>query len=229
MALEDRSMISQVCGSGEPRRACGVGKCPQRPVLFAKVAALGLAKKISPSRRLKAHLAVLVDTRLARLFDTVSLSDVYGLIVSKSSAELRDAFELAASAESLPLLVHCTHGKDRTGVLIAMLLHICGASRETIAAEYALSHSWGCSIEGRAAMLEALPEKFRAPIEPTDQFERWCSAPEDAIHNLWRRISRKFGSVDAYLDSIGINASTRARICAALTVPREELPTPAAA
>jgi len=175
------------------------------------------------------QLSEAIQNRLGSFIRYIQLTDIYLWICLHHGDSLKEALLLCADPRAHPVMVHCTHGKDRTGVLIAMLLHICGASRETIAAEYALSHSWGCSIEGRAAMLEALPEKFRAPIEPTDQFERWCSAPEDAIHNLWRRISRKFGSVDAYLDSIGINASTRARICAALTVPREELPTPAAA
>ena len=161
----------------------------QRPVLFAKVAALGLAKKISPSRRLKAHLAVLVDTRLARLFDTVSLSDVYGLIVSKSSAELRDAFELAASAESLPLLVHCTHGKDRTGVLVALLLLALGVSEDDVVADYELSHDWGCSVEGQVAMRQSFPERLQ-PYLRDGLLEEWCCAPAIALQQVLRQLER---------------------------------------
>ena len=46
---------------------------------------------------------------------------------------------MCAEERMQPVLVHCTHGKDRTGVLVALLLHICGAEKETIAKEYSLS------------------------------------------------------------------------------------------
>lgn len=38
-----------------------------------------------------------------------------------------------------PVLVHCLSGKDRTGIVIAALLLICGIDRETITEEYLLS------------------------------------------------------------------------------------------
>jgi len=40
---------------------------------------------------------------------------------------------------SEPLLLHCTAGKDRTGVIIALIMSIAGASDETISSEYALT------------------------------------------------------------------------------------------
>ncbi|KAK3898232.1 protein-tyrosine phosphatase-like protein [Staphylotrichum tortipilum] len=50
---------------------------------------------------------------------------------------------LAKSAEGgkapEPLLIHCTAGKDRTGVLIALILSLCGLSDEAIANDYALT------------------------------------------------------------------------------------------
>lgn len=45
-----------------------------------------------------------------------------------------------------PLVVHCTAGKDRTGVIIALLLSIAGVDDKAIAEEYALTdlglHDW---------------------------------------------------------------------------------------
>ena len=38
-----------------------------------------------------------------------------------------------------PVLVHCLSGKDRTGIVIAALLLICGVDRAVIAEEYLLS------------------------------------------------------------------------------------------
>ena len=43
------------------------------------------------------------------------------------------------------LIIHCTAGKDRTGVFIMLLLRLCGVDDEIIAQEYALSNLgyWG--------------------------------------------------------------------------------------
>lgn len=38
-----------------------------------------------------------------------------------------------------PLLLHCTAGKDRTGVIVALIMSLAGAGDETIATEYALT------------------------------------------------------------------------------------------
>lgn len=38
-----------------------------------------------------------------------------------------------------PLLLHCTAGKDRTGVLCAIILALCGVDDETISREYELT------------------------------------------------------------------------------------------
>ena len=72
-------------------------------------------------------------------------------------------------------------------------------------------------------MLKAMPSKLQDAIEGAETFEDWCSAPETAMLELWRRVALRFGSMDGYLDSIGINANTRARIAAKLTVPVGEL------
>ena len=95
-------------------------------------------------------------------------------------------------------------------------------------------------------MLHAMPERFRERIrewnsppgtdEPVDeaadeleepaaegqafwwrQFGRWCGAEAVTIVELWRRIGKRYGSMDAYLDSIGFDETNRAELAAALT------------
>jgi protein-tyrosine phosphatase len=65
--------------------------------------------------------------------------DSYRLMVDASRDRL--AAVLTAIAESPPggVVVHCHAGRDRTGVVVALALHVAGATRQSIAADYALS------------------------------------------------------------------------------------------
>jgi protein tyrosine/serine phosphatase len=48
------------------------------------------------------------------------------------------------------MIIHCTAGKDRTGVICALILSICGVSDETVAYEYSLTE------EGLAELKDTL-------------------------------------------------------------------------
>lgn len=159
---------------------------------FSKVLGLSVSKKLSPSRRLRRYLSGELDLMLAGLLDRVSLRDLYMLIIEKRPAQIKAAVEMCASGESLPMLVHCTHGKDRTGVLIAMILSACGVPEAEIIDDYAMSHEWGCSTEGKWAMRQALPERLRNTVSQ-DVLDDWCEAPDAVMEELFELIRADFG------------------------------------
>ena len=49
------------------------------------------------------------------------------------------AVRLLGDAERLPLLVHCSAGKDRTGLLVALVLSVLGTPRELVVSDYTLT------------------------------------------------------------------------------------------
>jgi protein-tyrosine phosphatase len=111
------------------------------------------------------------------------------------------AFFHRIAAGDVPILVHCTAGKDRTGVAIAVLLRSVGVSRETAVADYQLTDHFvpassmvkhSAAPIGAAAQgtLESLPEESRLAL--------WQSSP-DYIGAAFDSIDREYGSVDAYL------------------------------
>lgn len=57
--------------------------------------------------------------------------------VQLNPASFVTAFRELAQPDALPALVHCAAGKDRTGVLVAMLLSVLGVPDNAIAADYA--------------------------------------------------------------------------------------------
>jgi protein tyrosine/serine phosphatase len=53
------------------------------------------------------------------------------------------------------LIVHCTAGKDRTGVICALVLSLCGVDDEVVAHEYSLTEV-GLTTEWKTAVIEHL-------------------------------------------------------------------------
>src|SRR3546814_2414447 len=84
---------------------------------------------------------------------------------------IRPLFEAVADGQ-LPLLVHCTAGKDRTGLVVAVLLLALGVSREDVLADYGRSGSY----QGYKRLGRSMEEMF------AEQFG--FSAPREAIDTL---------------------------------------------
>ena len=61
-----------------------------------------------------------------------SLGDFYVLGARYCTEQFRDVFTIIAAHTDGPLLFHCTAGKDRTGMVAALLLDLAGVAMETI-------------------------------------------------------------------------------------------------
>jgi len=106
--------------------------------------------------------------------------------------ELREVLGAIAAAPSGPLLFHCIAGKDRTGLVAALLLALADVVPEAIAHDYALSSSY---------LRDGYLERY-AHLEP----ERILSAlhcPEEGAHNMLKFLAHA-GGVRAYLREIGL-------------------------
>jgi protein tyrosine/serine phosphatase len=90
----------------------------------------------------------------------------YSQLLHANADSYRQAFELLADPENLPLLCHCTAGKDRTGIMAVLLLSLLGVDRPTIVQDYELSIPVAGST--RPAELQALFQELDAAggIEP---------------------------------------------------------------
>jgi protein-tyrosine phosphatase len=88
----------------------------------------------------------------------------YGAMVSEGGPVLTEAFQVLASADSLPAVMHCSAGKDRTGVLSALLLAFLGVPDETIVQDYALS----AAAMGR--LLGRLKAEYPDAVDQVDKY-----------------------------------------------------------
>jgi protein tyrosine/serine phosphatase len=130
----------------------------------------------------------------------------------------RDYFRVL-SALSMPTLVNCTAGKDRTGVLVALLQTALGMHRDDIIEDYLLTNSAGDN-EARIGALKAdLQRRFGAPL--SDEAVRVVTSVEPIfLDSAFEAIQQRHGSTENYLvDALGITPEMREGLKARLIVP----------
>jgi protein-tyrosine phosphatase len=95
------------------------------------------------------------------------------------------------------VVVHCVAGKDRTGLVSALLLRLAGVDHATIGADYALTAE---NLRPRwdAWFREARDEQERAKLE------RLAQTPAGAMTRVVREIERRYGDVASYLRAAGL-------------------------
>ena len=68
-----------------------------------------------------------------------SVTEQYLNILDYTKPAIVDVLRLMLQDDNLPMLIHCAHGKDRTGLIIAILLGLLEVSEQDIATDYAES------------------------------------------------------------------------------------------
>jgi len=111
---------------------------------------------------------------------------------------LRAAFQVFASPENFPAVVHCTAGKDRTGVIIALVLDLLGVDAETIVADYALSNA---AMPALVALLRG--ESLEASALSESDLARF-GAPAEAMRGFLAHVREAHGSARGLLRSLGV-------------------------
>jgi protein-tyrosine phosphatase len=126
------------------------------------------------------------------------LAGAYLWILDQGPESIREAIELLGEPGNLPAVVYCAAGKDRTGVVCALVLSLVGVEREAIAVDYALSD----------APALALRDWFLANGTPADQLAAAgvFRAPREAMGLFLVALDERHGSLDAYLEGIGVDA-----------------------
>ncbi len=177
------------------------------------------------SKLLSAHITTIIDMRTeaerAKTPNTLSeLSDfeyhhfpiVEGSGVLESLEAVPLSYMTIATAENMPkvmkvlaeaeqgVLFHCTAGKDRTGVVSAMILMTCGVDRESIVRDYVISREY--NHKRLEAFLAAHPEVDRNIV----------LANEKSMNGFIDLFTERFGTVENYFERIGLSIDHIERI-----------------
>ncbi|SCE91747.1 Tyrosine phosphatase family C-terminal region [Micromonospora marina] len=127
--------------------------------------------------------------------------------------ELRQALELIADGEH-PLVFHCASGKDRTGLLAALVLSLLGVDDDQIAADFALTEH----------ATERLVAEWRDRHGGAPGWPAYGRAPAEIIRLVLADLRAAHGSVHGYATGrLGVDEQTidalRARLLAGDTKP----------
>jgi HAD superfamily hydrolase (TIGR01509 family) len=141
--------------------------------------------------------------------DEPLMADIYRGSLDRNQGQIVQALRAVAEVPGdRPVVVHCRSGKDRTGLMVALLLDLVGVPREVIAADYAVS-------EERLGILSMLAE------HPGPEEERAAAAvlartlPETILDSL-DYVDQRYGGVRAYLAECGLTAGEVHRLATRL-------------
>lgn len=121
-------------------------------------------------------------------------------VLERLQPQLKEALAAIAAASPAPLLFHCVAGKDRTGVIAALLLALADVVPTAIAADYAASAG-----NLRDAYLSRYPDGDPAAIIES------VRCPEEAVHNMLEYLADA-GGIRTYLGGIGLDAAEITRL-----------------
>lgn len=133
-----------------------------------------------------------------------SLEDSYKISIENYKENYAKALKAIADAKKGCVLFNCYFGKDRTGLLAALLLSIAGVAPEDIIADYQVSYTY---------ILPYIEKEKNNPdgtMWETNE-ENFYSNPE-LMASVLNFINKKYGSVLGYVKSIGIDDETIEKI-----------------
>ncbi|RLP93038.1 MULTISPECIES: tyrosine-protein phosphatase [unclassified Micromonospora] len=144
---------------------------------------------------------------LARQGTAAAMAAIYRWFVTGESARVgfAEAVRLAARRENLPLIYHCSAGKDRTGWLTVVLLTALGVDEAAIRAEYLRNNALTDSL--RAVIVEAM--RRRQPELDVDAVLPVLEVRPEYLDAGYEEVRRVHGSFDRYLrDGLGLTDET---------------------
>lgn len=141
------------------------------------------------------------------------LTWAYTDMLRQGADRFAKAFQVLALPGAVPAVFHCAAGKDRTGVLAALILGGLGVDHETIVADYALTEA--AMVRMRTWVMKNHPEMADRMGE-TPSF--MLAAKPQAMRNILDTMTDDFGSVRGYLSTIGIGDALLAEMSEAITV-----------
>jgi len=139
-----------------------------------------------------------LGTRLAAYAETGPQGFVraYDEILEHGVGAYRTIFTHIRDRSDEPLVIHCTAGKDRTGVVVMLILNLAGVPNEVISEEYELTQA---GLRHEMEVWVPLLLKEPAYNGDEDAVRRSLSARKDSMMGTLELLESKYGGAEGYL------------------------------
>ena len=133
-------------------------------------------------------------------------------LVTNYRKEYKELFTLLLDRNNYPIVIHCTSGKGRTGIVSALVLAALGVNEEAIMKDYRLSNDY-------FNIPKASRYAYKLPINSQEAITTIYSAKEDFLNAAKEQIDTEYGSIQAYLKKgIGLSAEDIERLHSILLI-----------
>jgi protein-tyrosine phosphatase len=136
----------------------------------------------------------------------------YWNILDLCQPRIRAIVETLVEPGGLPALIHCHAGKDRTGVVVAVILAAVGVEPSAVAADYALS----ATCLGQSYVDETRVW-FASLGWSWEEYSQLAGSPAEVMLGVLDGLERRYGGAAGYLASIGVTPAALGRLRALLT------------
>lgn len=158
------------------------------------------------------YVRKLLDGEMAG-FTEDDMTAFYLRTLDRQASTFAAVVEHLAGPGTLPALIHCAAGKDRTGLAVALVLELLGTPRDVVVEDYALTEV--LRPDRIAAYRTLFDEAGRDPETARVLF----GSPAQSMADVLVHLDTTYGGAEAYLvDKGGLTAGAPARLRESLLV-----------
>lgn len=198
----DTEILEQQKASPNPPSPTPPAATPLTPPKTTHISLTGPAYTLAQLKRLSATQALHLTTLYLLSYRTQAISilgrnvlsprGLSGLAIdtlTHSTSEIARIFTLLANPASYPVLVHCTQGKDRTGLVCLLVGLVCGVGEE------------GCTVDYARSEAELAPEREGrvAEVARLGLGREFVGCEEGWVGVVCSWLKEEWGGVEAYL------------------------------
>ncbi len=120
-----------------------------------------------------------------------TVKDIYRVLVTDTIAlnQYRRVFNVLKDKNDVPLMFHCSAGKDRVGVALALIMYALGVDEKTIMQDYLFSGF-------------CLKDKYKVIINKSPEILPLFEAREEYLNSTIDEINKNYGSMDNFLINV---------------------------
>lgn len=156
----------------------------------------------------------------------VDMDNLYINILEANRAGIKQVFDRLADPSQDPIIFHCTQGKDRAGVVSALILMTLHVPDSTILQDYQLTHDLTLAdINSKMGSLTGAAMYYPSLFPPTMLTPSWFATGyplwlklvdtnQPMMQNMLNYIDTQYGGIEGYLRSIGVGAKQQLKIMA---------------